>query len=86
MRSQKKLPDQAPELQVLLDRLKGLEHEERIIIGLYFYESLTVEEIAAIVNQQSEQITRLLQQIYPKLLNDSSIQSQRGALKPEMLR
>ena len=54
-------------LDITLGRLQTLEKQERILIGLYFYERLSVEEIAIVLQQSSDSIQTMLDGIFPKL-------------------
>lgn len=58
-------------LDITLGRLKQLSHEERILIGLFYYEKLSVPDIATALQTTAEQVQKALLKIYPKLFPSS---------------
>jgi DNA-directed RNA polymerase specialized sigma24 family protein len=66
----KKLPEQHRkklEVDILLQNLKKLSQDDRVLLGLYFYEKLSVEEIATVLRWEMGQVKRSLDQIIPLL-------------------
>jgi len=55
------------EVDILLEQLKKLSREDRILVGLYYYEGLGVEEIAGILNWNAEKVRTGLNRIFPHL-------------------
>ncbi len=55
-------------VDILLGQLKQLKKEERVLIGLYFYEQLSLEEIAFVLHKSVEEIQKQLEQILPRLI------------------
>ena len=51
----------------ILEALKALKSEEQILAGLYFYESLTTEEISIIMKKNREEIRSSLKTIFTKI-------------------
>jgi len=47
-----------------LENLKKLDSEEQVLVGLYFYESLTVDEISVILEKDSSDIDVSLRKIF----------------------
>ncbi len=55
------------EQDIVVAALKQLSNQERVILGLYVYEGLNVEEIAEVLNQSSMKVTSWLQEIFKKI-------------------
>lgn len=53
-----------------ISSLKRLGSEERIVAGLYFYEGLTISEIAMVLEQSTQQIHQSLRNIFSVILPD----------------
>ncbi len=53
---------------ILLSQLRELSLNERTILGLFFYEKLTVIEIATVLNWQIQKVENTLQRVLPRLL------------------
>jgi hypothetical protein len=51
----------------ILEVLKKLEAEEQILAGLYFYESLSVDEISIIIQKHRNEIRSSLNTIFTKI-------------------
>jgi len=54
-------------VDIVMDQLKKLDKNERILIGLYFYEQLSIEEIAVILSIDERDIREQLYRVLPKL-------------------
>ncbi|GEM_PF-6541799 len=57
-------------MDITLERLKQLNRQERILIGLYFYERLSIDEIAVVLQQSSRSVQSMLEEVFPKLFRD----------------
>lgn len=55
------------EQDIVVAALKQLTNQERVILGLHFYEGLDVEEIAQILNQPAGKVETWLKQILSKI-------------------
>lgn len=55
-------------VDILLGQLKQLNKEERVLMGLYFYEQLSLEEIAFVLGKSEEEVQAQLEQILPRLI------------------
>ncbi|RMH97652.1 MAG: hypothetical protein D6681_11885 [Calditrichaeota bacterium] len=60
------------DLEEAVKRVKELDPEERTVLGLYFYESLDVEDIARVLERGPEEVHALLEGVVPKLTGESS--------------
>jgi|GEM_PF-5528611 len=49
------------------EALKKLNRSERILVGLYFYESLNTEEIALVMQKSPEVVENALENVFQKL-------------------
>lgn len=47
--------------------LKGLSNQERILVALYYYERLTLEEISELLGKDARSIRVQLDQIHAKI-------------------
>lgn len=56
------------DVDILLENLKRLRREERILIGLYFYEQLTISEIRDVLHRPIEEIREELARLLPMLV------------------
>jgi RNA polymerase sigma factor for flagellar operon FliA len=45
--------------QILVEAMENLSEKERLVIGLYYYEGLTIKEIAAVLNLSVSRISQL---------------------------
>lgn len=54
-------------IDILIHQLKKLSQDERILLGLYFYEKLTVEEIGAVLHREPSAVVQILKRILPHL-------------------
>ena len=52
---------------ITLGRLQQLDQRERVLVGLFFYESLTVDEISMVLHQDRSEIHHQLQAILGKV-------------------
>jgi len=50
-----------------LENLKKLDSEEQVLVGLYFYESLTVDEISVILEKDRKDVDVSLHEIFSKI-------------------
>jgi DNA-directed RNA polymerase specialized sigma24 family protein len=50
---------------ILLQKLKRLSREERILLGLYFYEGLTIQEIVEVLHWDTFKIQSMLENLFP---------------------
>ncbi len=57
-------------LDITLERLKQLNRQERILIGLYFYERLTIDEIAVVLQRSNQSVQSMLEEVFPKLFQE----------------
>ena len=51
----------------VVESLKMLDSEQQLLAGLYFYESLTVEEISLILQKNKQDIRLSLETIFSKV-------------------
>ena len=51
------------QVDILLEQLKALSQEDRILLGLYFYEKLSFNEIAVILNRNVQAVEQHIQRI-----------------------
>jgi DNA-directed RNA polymerase specialized sigma24 family protein len=51
----------------ILEALKKLESEEQILAGLYFYESLSVEDISVVMQKARKEVRSSLNTIFTKI-------------------
>lgn len=51
-----------------LENLKKLDSEEQVLVGLYFYESLTADEISVILEKDSKDVDASLHKIFSKIV------------------
>lgn len=51
-----------------ISSLKRLGSDERIVAGLYFYEGLTISEIALVLEQSTQQVQQYLRNIFSVIL------------------
>lgn len=51
-----------------LENLKKLDSEEQILVGLYFYESLTADEISVILEKDRKDVDVSLHKIFSKIV------------------
>ncbi len=72
------------EVDVLIGQLKKMSRNDRILVGLYFYEGLSVEEIALILNWSTEKVRVGLNRIFPRLVVKSSASSDEKDLVLEL--
>ncbi len=81
--------EQAPETQfhvdITLGRLKQLNQTERTLIGLFYYEELTVEEIAIILQRDKDQVQTDINNIFPKVFASPSRQEALGKMTSEVI-
>lgn len=57
-------------LDITLERLKQLNRQERILIGLYFYERLSIDEIAVVLQKSNRSVQSMLEEVFPKLFQE----------------
>ncbi len=55
-------------VDIMLGQLKKLKRNERVLLGLYFYEQLSIEEIAFILKKSVSEVQSQLEQILPRLI------------------
>jgi DNA-directed RNA polymerase specialized sigma subunit len=55
-------------VDILMEQLQKLRQEERVLIGLYFYEELSIEEISDLLSIKAIRVKEMINQILPKLL------------------
>ena len=55
------------EVDILLQQLKQLSRNDRVLLGLYFYEKLTVEDIASVLSIEQKKVKTALNRIIPYL-------------------
>lgn len=58
---------QFSQIDILLAQLKKLSRADRILLGLYFYEKLTIQEIAVILGISPKSVEADLERIAPCL-------------------
>ncbi|GAB4380502.1 MAG: hypothetical protein Kow0042_30630 [Calditrichia bacterium] len=69
------------EMDILMEQLKKLSRKDRIIMGLCFYENLSVEETAEILGESTEYIKERLAKILPAMQSRKlSAQNESSAL------
>ncbi|RMF61112.1 MAG: hypothetical protein D6748_02390 [Calditrichaeota bacterium] len=73
-------------VDITLGRLKKLSKSERILVGLYFYERLSIEEIALVLQKSNQSIQEKLNQIYCKLLNEPVSEQSLNLASQEVVR
>ncbi len=57
-----------PEVDILMGKLKKLSSQDRMVLGLYFYERLTVDEISALLGWSGAEIEKMLKKILPEIV------------------
>ncbi|GAB4339043.1 MAG: hypothetical protein Kow0037_23600 [Calditrichia bacterium] len=55
------------EADILMEQLKKLNQEDRVLIGLYFYERLTLDEMSIVLEQSNEVLRKRLTELIPML-------------------
>jgi len=55
------------ELDITLGVLKELNQEQRVILGLYFYENVSVQQIARILHMQECQVRATIEMVLWKI-------------------
>lgn len=63
-----------------LENLKKLDSEEQVLVGLYFYESLTVDEISVILEKDSNDIDVSLRKILSKIVKKPAGKEEKSPL------
>ncbi|HFE64572.1 hypothetical protein B1H10_00920 [candidate division KSB1 bacterium 4484_188] len=58
---------QSSSVDILLAQLKKLSHADRVLLGLYFYEKLSIEEISVILSTSPRMVESDLERIAPYL-------------------
>lgn len=56
------------DVDILMKQLKKLDRDERVLIGLFFYEQLSVDKIAEILSLESSRVRRKIDRILPQLI------------------
>ena len=69
MRSKQKLSNNG---EFALAHLRDLNRNDKILVGLYFYESLSIEEIALVLQESSEQIQSKVNALIAKFFQDDT--------------
>lgn len=57
-----------PEVDILMGKLKKLSSQDRMVLGLYFYERLTVDEISGLLGWSGAEIEKMLKKIFPEIV------------------
>ena len=65
-----------------LENLKKLDSEEQVLVGLYFYESLTVDEISVILEKDSSDIDVSLRKIFSLIVKKPAGKEEKIQLVP----
>ncbi len=65
--NEKQLRDQT-RLDITLGRLKELNRDERILLGLYVYEYLSAEDIAGVLQLTVEVVNTQLESVFSKVM------------------
>lgn len=60
-------PNNSNEVDILMGQLKELSHPERVLLGLFYFEQLSAEEIAPILSMKVSQVYENLNRILPHL-------------------
>ncbi len=55
------------QVDITMGALKNLDYHERILVALYYYERLTVEEISELLGKDAHSIQQQLDQIHAKI-------------------
>ena len=55
-------------VDILMEQLQKLRQEERVLIGLYFYEELSIDEISDLLSIKAVRVKQMINQILPKLM------------------
>ena len=69
---------------ITFGRLQQLDQRERVLVGLYFYESLSVDEIGMVLHQSSSEIHRQLKAILGRVagqevtVSDNAVENVHG--------
>lgn len=85
------MPSRKPASEISLDiqkvklRLKQLEPEEQVLVGLCFYESLSPEEIAALLQKNVEEVQVMLNLVFSKVLRLRSHKEKLHPVTPDLL-
>lgn len=56
------------DVDILLGQLRKLEKADRLLVGLHFFEKLTIEEIALIMGLTPDEVQNHLDRIKPLLI------------------
>lgn len=65
-----------------LENLKKLDSEEQVLVGLYFYESLTVDEISVILEKDRKDVDVSLRKIFSKIVKKPAGKEAKVQLAP----
>lgn len=72
MQAAKPRSDQRLDGHVALARLRQLSTEERLLVGLYYYENLSANDIAAVLERPAAAVEADLDAVFVKLAADPS--------------
>lgn len=64
--------------------LKQLNRSERILVGLYFYESLNTEEIALVMQKSTEVVENALENVFQKLTQSVQVETETTEFAAEL--
>lgn len=86
MPSRKGGVDKKLNLENVLEALRKLDSEEQLLAGLYFYESLTIEEISLILQKSKQDIRMSLEAILSRVSKPYAGMERTKTVASEMLR
>lgn len=64
--------------------LKQLNRSERILVGLYFYESLSTEEIALVMQKSTDVVEGALENVFVKLTQSVTVETESAEFAAEL--
>ena len=56
----------------LMDLFRRLSYEDKVLLGLYFYENLKVGEIATVLKCDAAVVVKRLNKMLPNIIHESS--------------
>ncbi|MEL6820283.1 MAG: hypothetical protein AAFP70_00880 [Calditrichota bacterium] len=66
------------------EALKQLNRSERILVGLYFYESLNTEEIALVMQKSTDVVENALENVFQKLTQNAQVETETTEFAAEL--
>ena len=66
------------------EALKQLNRSERILVGLYFYESLNTEDIALVMQKSTDVVENALENVFQKLSQIAQVESESTEFAAEL--